>query len=147
MSSEKNTESEPTSRPKKKRRRKPPGAITYLPVVPVENIAGELLTGDRLVEFIFGPQPDLAALKKVRRKLYRLASEVPAADRLPTFRLGPRELAGRVPTLTAWLGAREQAALAALGIVAAANPLPQASQTSNLVQTMPVSRGSLQEQE
>jgi hypothetical protein len=75
------------------------------------------LFGDRLVEEIFGPQPDRAALKRARRQLYRLAGEVPVEHRLPLFRLGPRRLAARLSTLAAWVAERERIARAAIGLV------------------------------
>jgi hypothetical protein len=90
---------------------------------PVRSFADEVLVGNRLIEAVFGPQRDAAALKKARRRLYHLASEVPLEDRLPLFRLGPRILAGRPSTLLEWVAERERRALAALKIeTAAAEP-------------------------
>src|SRR5690348_9273487 len=56
---------------------------------------GDLVTGDRLIEYIFGHQPDRDSLKRARRKLYHLATGTPAAHRPPIFRLGPRCFAAR----------------------------------------------------
>jgi hypothetical protein len=86
-------------------------------LLPVVGFSDEVLFGDRLVEEVFGPQPDRASLKKARRQLYRLASEVPVEHRLPVFRLGPRRLAARRSTLAAWVAERERTALAAIGLV------------------------------
>lgn len=72
------------------------------PVAP--DIADDLLeTAEAIALFLYRDR------KKTRRVFY-LASEAPAADRLPVFRIGRRRIAARRSTLLRWIAEREAAA-------------------------------------
>jgi hypothetical protein len=99
---------------------------TPLPVSPTAtSFYEEFLTGDPLVEAIFGPQSNKQNLKKARKRLYRLIAEVPPAHRLLCFKLGNGQIAARRAWVEAflaanrqWIAEQEQKALAAAGITA-----------------------------
>jgi hypothetical protein len=55
---------------------------------------------DAIAEFLFGDDP------KGRRRVYHLSTELPEAERMPTFRLGA-VVCARPTTLLAWLEERE----------------------------------------
>lgn len=77
--------------------------MTDLPVKAAGDIPPILHGADEIGEFLFPNEPRL----KRRRRVYHLVSEVPEADRLPTFRLGG-VVCARPPTLLAWIEARER---------------------------------------
>ena len=86
----------------------------------------EILTGDLLVTETLGPQPDVAALKRARKRFYRLITEVPSQHRLPAFKDESGQWACRRATVMAyrvarqaWLDMRERQALAAVGVAPA----------------------------
>jgi hypothetical protein len=58
---------------------------------------------DAIAEFLFPSVP----VRRRRRRVHRLISEVPEADRLPTFKLGGAVCA-RPGTLLPWIAARER---------------------------------------
>lgn len=61
-----------------------------------------LFGADPIGEFLFPDEPQ----RRRQRRVRRLISEVPIADRLPTFKLGGTVCA-RPSTLLAWLAERE----------------------------------------
>jgi hypothetical protein len=89
-----------------------------IPVSSIEKLDDDLLVGaDQIGEFVLGRPADPAARKKMRRRVYHLASEAPVEKRLPCFRIGGREIAARRSTLLAYVAALEREAIAALGLV------------------------------
>jgi hypothetical protein len=67
-------------------------------------LAGDILEGaDEIGDFMFPNVEDPAAR---RRRVYRLSTEVPPADRLPLFKIGSLLFARR-STLLKWISERE----------------------------------------
>jgi hypothetical protein len=83
----------------------------------------EILVNDQLVVEVCGAQPDEAALKRARKRLYRLITEVPRQHRLPAFKDESGQWACRRGTVKAyraarqlWLAEQERRAFAAAGL-------------------------------
>jgi hypothetical protein len=80
---------------------------TAVAFAPVEMLAGDMLEGaEEIGEFLFGDDPHPSARRHRLRRVYRLTSEVPPADRLPVFRIGSLLFARR-STLMRWITERE----------------------------------------
>jgi hypothetical protein len=100
---------------------------TFIAVLSRETTSDqEILVNDSLVEELFGPQPDQAAQKRARKRLYRLITEVAPQHRLPCFKDESGQWACRRATVKAyqaarqlWLGEQEQRAFSAFGLATA----------------------------
>jgi hypothetical protein len=86
----------------------------------------EILVGDALVLEVYGPQLDETALRRARKRFYRLVSEIPSQHRLPAFKGPDGRWSCRRTTVMAyraarqaWLADQERKALAASGLATA----------------------------
>ena len=67
---------------------------------PKDSVPAILHGANAIANFLFGDDPG------GRRRVYHLTTEVPAAERLPVFRLGD-VICARPSTLLAWIAERE----------------------------------------
>lgn len=72
----------------------------------IELLADDLLSGaGQIATFLYGEDN-----RRTRRRVYRIASEIPPEDRPPIFRLGDGVLRARPSRLIKWIEGKEAAA-------------------------------------